>query len=65
MTQEEIYCSFLLRIWIEETDGRQWRFSLEDTRTGKRRGFSNLMKLVIYISGLIDEECVWEEITND
>ena len=47
---KSIYCSYLLRIWIEPTDGEEWRFSLEDTRTGKRHGFANLDKLVGYLT---------------
>ena len=65
MTQNEVYCSFLLRIWVEETDGGQWRFSLEDTQTGNRRGFSSLMKMVIYLSELIAEDCKVEGINDN
>ena len=43
------YRSFLLRIWIEQTDGNKWRYSLEDTRTGKRKGFATLEKLIVYL----------------
>ena len=65
MSSKEIYCSFLPRIWVEETDGDQWRFSLEDTRTGNRRGFSSLMKMVIYLSELIAEDCKVEGIKDN
>lgn len=44
------YQSYLLRCW-EEADASSaltiWRFSLEDPRTGQRRGFANLTTLVI------------------
>lgn len=44
------YCSYLLRCWTE-TDSQGeislWRFSLENPRTGQRRGFANLTALVI------------------
>ena len=65
MVQREIYCSFLLRIWVEETDGEQWRFSLEGTRTGNRRGFSSLIKMLIYLTDLLDEDCSLEEKNKD
>jgi hypothetical protein len=61
MTPKEVYCSFLLRIWVEETDGRQWRFSLEDTRTGKRRGFTSLYKLIEYLDKIEEKDCSPEE----
>ena len=44
------YCSYLLRCWAEtDTQGEisLWRFSLEDPHTGRRRGFANLVELVI------------------
>jgi len=46
---KNVYCSYMLRIWIEPTDGEKWRFSLEDTRTGKRQGFASLKKLMAYL----------------
>jgi hypothetical protein len=57
---DEIYCSFLLRIWIEPVDGDLWRFSLEDTRTGKRKGFSSLKKMAEYLAELTDQNCLPE-----
>jgi len=47
-TQTLRYQSYLLRCWQEcdkETDTPIWRFSLEDPRTGKRLGFTNLLAL--------------------
>jgi hypothetical protein len=44
------YCSYLLRCWVEtgvKGEISLWRFSLEDPRTGQRRGFANLTELVI------------------
>ena len=55
--KHEIYCSYLLRIWIEPADGDQWRFSLEDTRTGKRKGFASLEKLSEHLERLLEGEC--------
>jgi hypothetical protein len=48
-----IYRSFILRMWIEPTDDRRWRFSLEDTNTGKLKGFGSLEKLFSYLKELI------------
>ena len=53
---KNVYCSFMLRIWIEPTDGEQWRFSLEDTRTGKRQGFASLEKLMAYLTKITENE---------
>ena len=47
--QKPDYRSFMLRIWIEQTNGEKWRFSLEDTQTGKRKGFATLEKLIVYL----------------
>lgn len=44
------YRSYVLRCWAEcdrDKDAPLWRFSLEDTRTGQRRGFAGLNELVI------------------
>lgn len=43
------YQAYLLRCWEEcdePTGTLVWRFSLEDPRTGKRRGFATLMDLI-------------------
>lgn len=53
--QKPAYRSFMLRLWIEQTDGNKWRYSLEDTQTGKRKGFASINKLKAYL----------DEITND
>lgn len=42
--------SFLLRVW-RAGDGNQpdWRASVEDIRTGERRGFASLEELCVFI----------------
>jgi hypothetical protein len=42
--------SFLLRVW-RAGDGKQpnWRASVEDIRTGERRGFDSLEELFAFI----------------
>jgi hypothetical protein len=56
---KHVYCSYLLRIWSEPTDGEKWRFSLEDTRTGRRQGFTNLENLISFLTELMEDpkEC--------
>ncbi len=49
------YRSFLLRLWQVNTEGiRAWRFSLENSVTGERRGFANLGELLVF---LLEEIC--------
>ena len=51
------YRSFLLRLWMEEADGRQdWRISLENPSTRERRGFATLKDLLRFLELLIQEE---------
>ncbi|MCK5646645.1 MAG: hypothetical protein KAH97_07675 [Anaerolineales bacterium] len=53
------YRSFLLRLWQVDTEGkRAWRFSLENSVTGERRGFANLGELLVF---LLDEICDGQE----
>ena len=43
------YVSYLLRCWEErddEVDKSLWRFSLEDPRSGQRKGFTTLVELM-------------------
>lgn len=43
------YVSYLLRCWEErdeETNKSLWRFSLEDPRSGQRKGFTTLVDLM-------------------
>jgi hypothetical protein len=51
------YRSFLLRLWVDETNGKQdWRISLENPSTRERRGFATLKDLLKYLELLIQEE---------
>ena len=53
------YLSFMLRLWRVDTEGkRAWRFSLENSVTGERRGFANLGELLVF---LLDEVCDGQE----
>ena len=47
--QQPRYQSYLLRCWQEwgeQPAVMTWRFSLEDTHTGQRRGYVNLEALI-------------------
>jgi len=47
------YLSFLLRLWrVRQNDNDIWRASLEDSRTGERRGFAGLEALTEFLSQL-------------
>ena len=44
------YQAYILRCWEEVDESADltiWRFSLQDPRSGQRRGFTNLTALVI------------------
>jgi hypothetical protein len=44
------YLAYLLRLWQVDGNGDPaWRASLEDSRTGERRGFAGLESLVAYL----------------
>ena len=53
------YRSFLMRMWRNEESG--WRFSLEDTLTGIREGFTSLGMLMDFFSDLIRSQDQPEE----
>ncbi len=57
------YRSFLLRLWQVDTEGkRAWRFSLENSGTGKRRGFANLGELLVFLLEEICDEWVDDDV---
>lgn len=47
------YHAYILRAWQERPSSPDrpavWRYSLEDTRTRRRRGFANLEDLTAYL----------------
>jgi hypothetical protein len=48
--------SYILRLWIEVLEGKRvWRFSLEDTYSGERKGFARPEELFTYIHTLLVE----------
>jgi hypothetical protein len=49
------YHAYLLRLWRSEAD-RPWRASLEDSKTGVRRGFKNLTMLCEFLQQQIGEK---------
>ena len=58
------YQAFLLRCWEEADETADltiWRFSLQDPRTGQRRGFTNLTELVIALQEELFETLIKDE----
>lgn len=47
------YRAYILRLWQERPASPErpaaWRFSVEDTRNGQRRGFASLKELVMFL----------------
>lgn len=43
------YHTFLLSLWAEAEAGPDWRCSLEDPRTGERRGFKTIDELAAFL----------------
>ena len=45
------YQAYLLRLWLAgDDDAAVWRASLEDPRTGERRGFADVDSLLAFLS---------------
>ena len=63
--QKPDYRSFMLRIWIEQNDGNKWRFSLEDTQTGKSKSFASINKLKSYLDEITSEAPDFSKDTNE
>jgi hypothetical protein len=59
MKKDRTYRAYLLRLWSVTRDGKQtWFFSLEDSRTGERYGFSDLKGLFDFLLGQITRSMV-------
>jgi hypothetical protein len=43
------YLSYLLRLWMVEGDGPEWRASLENPTTAERHGFATLEQLLAFL----------------
>jgi len=54
------YSVYLLRCWQERDSSMDvppmWRFSLEDSRTGKRVGFSTIETLMHYLQVELEQD---------
>jgi hypothetical protein len=59
------YRSYVLTVWEERSRDPSspvaWRFSLEDPRTGQRRGFADLAALVAALKEEIGDDCTKEQ----
>jgi len=54
------YRSYLLTVWEDQSAEPDmpsaWRFSLEEARTGRRRGFAGLEALIVFLrTELLDD----------
>ena len=51
MSEKQRRClSYLLRLWqIESKEQLVWRASVEDSRTGERRGFASIAALLAFL----------------
>lgn len=48
--KQQIYLSYLLRLWQVIVDGQPvWRASLESAQTGQHRGFASLVQLTAFL----------------
>ncbi|HBX71084.1 MAG TPA: hypothetical protein DEH25_17330 [Chloroflexi bacterium] len=55
MDRKKKYRSYLLRLWLEDTNGKQvWRISLENPFSRERRGFATLKDLLMYLERQTD-----------
>ena len=61
------YLSYLLRLWLVDTDGLVWRASLENPTTAERHGFATLEKLIAFLLAETKElaaEEAWNRAAN-
>ncbi len=60
--KEAGYRAYMLRLWwVQSKQGRTWRASLENARTGQRRGFPDLKALFAFLQmegeqGVVERE---------
>lgn len=55
--QPNDYLSYLLRLWLaNDGENLAWRISLESTGTRKRKGFSSIKELVVYLEKKMDQK---------
>ena len=60
------YQSYLLRLWVEDVNGKQaWRVSLEDPFTGERRGFASRRDLCAYLEEKMSAIIENQEVSNE
>ncbi len=61
MEERQRYYSYVLRVWLAgDRDQSQWHASLEDTRSGERRGFASLAALCDYLNQQTGQVCEQE-----
>ena len=51
------YCSYLLRLWrVGPARAALWRVSLEETLSGRRRTFSDLQSLLLFLETCMEDD---------
>jgi hypothetical protein len=61
------YHLFILTLWEEDHPPREpvrWRYSLEESRTGVRRGFRSLEELVAYLAAWTQKPSSGDELAT-
>ena len=60
------YQSYLLRLWMEEVNGKGvWRISLENPFTGERRGFASRRDLCAFLEEIMSKSVENQEVLNE
>jgi len=60
------YRSYLLRLWVDDANGKQaWRISLENPFSGERRGFASLKDLCAYLKKNMHEDKENQEVSDE
>ena len=66
MDHKKNYRSYLLRLWVEDSNGEQgWRISLENPFSGERRGFASLKDLCAYLKEKMQDENEKQEVSDE
>jgi len=64
--QQKKYHSYLLRLWLDETNGEQiWRISLENPFTRERRWFASLKDLCMHLRERMQVENEKQEVVDE
>jgi len=66
VNRKKKYRSYLLRLWMDDSNGNQvWRISLENPFSGERRGFASLKDLCAYLKEKMMGENEIQEVSDE